>query len=317
MRKVSGSQIKFRRLDRTEHERSRALYEEVFSEDEKAFVDYYYEWKVRDNLIYVAEDGNVICAMVQLNPFRIYLKGGICTMHYIVAVATKPEYRHQGLMRRLLNMAESEVKEAGEPFLFLMPASEEIYLPFGYRFFCEQRCGVLRSQPETRLMAAELSVELPAVCQPVQQRELGAVAQFVNGVLARSYEMFVYRDAAYYVRLCEEQRCQGGAVMVIRSAGELIGTFCTAQEPSYGKSGDKKSLCLREVILDPERHLEAQRALLEFIRPFGECKVEGCQAGLLPDEEAGKPFLMGKVPGGSVCDGGLVPGELVFINETV
>lgn len=134
-----------RRLAAEEHYRTRPLYEAVFTEDEKAFVDYYYEWKTRNNQIYVAEDEEGIHAMVHLNPFRMYVQGEIHTLHYIVAVATQEEYRHRGLMRSLLALAEREMEAAGECFTFLMPASEKIYAPFGYRYFCTQRRGVLRA----------------------------------------------------------------------------------------------------------------------------------------------------------------------------
>ena len=43
--------MEIRYLDREEHERSRALYEEVFVEDEEAFVDAYYRIKAADNEI--------------------------------------------------------------------------------------------------------------------------------------------------------------------------------------------------------------------------------------------------------------------------
>ena len=47
--------MKVRHLEQTEHGLTRPLYEEVFSEDSKRFVDYYYTEKTKDNQIYVAE----------------------------------------------------------------------------------------------------------------------------------------------------------------------------------------------------------------------------------------------------------------------
>ena len=45
--------MKVRHLEQTEHGLTRPLYEEVFSEDSKRFVDYYYTEKTKDNQIYV------------------------------------------------------------------------------------------------------------------------------------------------------------------------------------------------------------------------------------------------------------------------
>lgn len=41
--------MELRRLEEKEHAKTRALWEEVFSEDTKAFLDYYYFIKTREN----------------------------------------------------------------------------------------------------------------------------------------------------------------------------------------------------------------------------------------------------------------------------
>lgn len=336
-----------RRLDVSEHGRTRPLYEEVFSEDDKAFVDYYYEWKTRDNKIYVSEDEDGIHAMVHLNPFRMYVQGELHTLHYIVAVATQEEYRHRGLMRSLLALSEKDMKEAGETFTFLMPASEKIYAPFGYRYFCMQRRGILRiadlkEERQDVLRAAQLGYNdgkhsenteavQRAVCRPVLPQEYGALAAFVNRVLKDQYDIFVYRDAPYYERLCAEQSAQGGAVMVIgRQDGTLIGTFCTSRELSDAsdtdamqgqktdtrKTGSQERYELREVILDPDYLEEGREALTEFAEAYGSCKVLGYQPFLEPEGEEQVPLLMGKRPGAGVfCS--RHDSQKIFINEVV
>ena len=334
-----------RRLAVSEHGRTRPLYAEVFSEDDKAFVDYYYEWKTRDNKIYVAEDENGIHAMVHLNPFRMYVQGEIHTLHYIVAVATQKDYRHQGLMRSLLALAEKEMEAAGEQFTFLMPASEKIYAPFGYRYFCTQRRGVLHNAEKHRgtavlcsagieenagdiLCAAQISEKHDAdfMCRPVLPQEYGALAAFVNRVLKEQYEIFVYRDVPYYERLCAEQRAQAGDVMVIcQSDGNLIGTFCTSREllpqensdlSDMRKIGSQERCELREVILDAYYLEEGREALTEFTKAYGSCKVLGYQPFLEPEREEQVPLLMGKRPCGTVfCSEW--DEEKIFINEVV
>ncbi len=52
--------MEIRKLEVTEHQECRRLYEEVFAEDSPSFVDYYYTEKTRDNQIYtVIEDGEI------------------------------------------------------------------------------------------------------------------------------------------------------------------------------------------------------------------------------------------------------------------
>ena len=126
--------MEIRYLDREEHERSRALYEEVFVEDEEAFVDAYYRIKAADNEILVAEDEGQIISMLHRNPYTFCFRGeSVPADDYLVAVATKVTFRHRGLMRALLTKALRDMEEQERPFTFLMPADEAIYTPFDFR----------------------------------------------------------------------------------------------------------------------------------------------------------------------------------------
>ena len=48
--------MEIRKLETEEKQNTKKLYEEVFSEDSKSFVDYYYEEKLKDNQIYEVEE---------------------------------------------------------------------------------------------------------------------------------------------------------------------------------------------------------------------------------------------------------------------
>lgn len=303
--------MEIRRLEQAEHGRTRGLYEQVFPEDSQAFVEYYYTWKTKDNVIYAAEDEKGIHAMLHLNPFLVSVNGKIQKLHYIVAVATRKEYRHKGLMSRLLQLAEQEMAQAGEAFTFLMPASEKIYLPFGYRFFGWQRKGILRPQAAERngLAAAEVP---KTECRPAKPQEYEALARFVNGILETQYEVFIHRDRAYYERLCAEQQCQGGNVMVLVQDGRIIGTFCTAAE----EQDSEYAFELREIIAAEEYESEAGKALQEYVNCCGICRVTGCQAGIPLECEVSEPLMMGKVPGDGIFCSDWSP-ERIFINEVV
>lgn len=125
--------MEVRYLTKEEHGRSRGLYEEVFAEDEKAFVDAYYCRKTADNRILAAEEDGVIVSMLHCNPYTFRMRGESVLADYIVAVATKVKFRHRGLMRSLLTKALRDMRSEKKPFTFLMPADEAIYLPFDFR----------------------------------------------------------------------------------------------------------------------------------------------------------------------------------------
>ena len=87
-----------RRLKQEEHARTRALWEEVFQEDTKAFLDYYYYIKTRDNQIFVIEEDGAIRSMIHLNPYQVKVENRYFPSAYIIAVATEKPYRSRGYM---------------------------------------------------------------------------------------------------------------------------------------------------------------------------------------------------------------------------
>lgn len=112
---------------------SRALWEMVFEEDTQQFLDYYDAFVADHNKIYMDWENGQAVSMLHRNPYRICMGDMQADSSYIVAVATKEEYRHQGRMKKLLLKAFADSFREGEPFVYLMPASEKIYLPFGFR----------------------------------------------------------------------------------------------------------------------------------------------------------------------------------------
>ena len=74
--------MKIRYLFNEEKLNIRPLYEDVF-EDSKAYVDYLFEGPIFDHDVLVLEEGDQICAMLQLVPKRMVYNHEVCTIHYI------------------------------------------------------------------------------------------------------------------------------------------------------------------------------------------------------------------------------------------
>ncbi len=232
--------MEIRKLDVSEHQNSRGLYEEVFDEDSASFVDYYYTEKIRDNQIYAAEEEGKIRAMLHLNPYRLYVNRSEKNVNYIVAVATQKEYRKRGYMAALLKRAIKDMYQAGEAFTFLMPASESIYLPFDFRTVYEQdRKFCRREEEENGDLAIADAVDSDC-------RELSEAA---NRYLAGRYQVFAIRDEAYYRRLIREYESDGGALKIYRREGKIVD--CRGYYPE--EDGGKPKIMIR--IVDVRRML--------------------------------------------------------------
>lgn len=208
-----------RKLDKQEHIKTRKLWEEVFKEDTKEFLDYYYSVKILENEIYVIEEDGKIVSMLHLNPYQMRIGQEVFQTHYIVAVATDENYRKRGYMATLLNHAMKVMQERGEPFTFLMPAAEAIYKPFGFAFVYEQKRGTITGKADQDnaidfVMAKETDCE--------------EMADFANKFL-EDYNIVTWRDASYYKTLLAEQRSENGGILIAKKEQKIIGVFCFAK----------------------------------------------------------------------------------------
>ena len=195
--------MEIRKLEPQEHGKTRALYEEVFSEDSRSFVDYYYTEKTRDNQIYVVEEAGEIQAMLHLNPYTLMVNGSRKAAHYIVAVATRKEYRGRGYMAALLKQALTDMYQAGESFTFLMPAAEAIYLPHDFRTVYEQQRKFC-SEEEYRQAPGPASEDPGILVSKAKEEESEELAGRPTAGLGNISRCMPLRDAAYYRRLQKE-----------------------------------------------------------------------------------------------------------------
>ena len=105
----------------------RVLWDKCFSEEDKKFVDFYFEKRyTEDDNIFIERDGKVVSAMQLISyPFSYYGKTIGCS--YLSGCCTDPEYRSQGLMNGLIIDALKKAKADGACFAALIPASESLF----------------------------------------------------------------------------------------------------------------------------------------------------------------------------------------------
>lgn len=281
-------------------QKTRPLWEEVFSEDSKQFVDYYYEHKAPGNIGYVVEE-EPFGSMLFLTPYTARVYGKTRQLSYIVGVATKAIYRHQGRMTALLMQAMTDMYRSKQPFTFLMPANPAIYEPFGFSYVYERRQWEFRDPDYVKqtlepLMGTDAFLELEAgrllslrgqlgkVSSEATSREpalaggadqeaapdkkqkeiLSRLADFANGWLETNCQIYLTRDAAYYERQLAELEAQNGDIFLLEKEGNLIGFFL------YAREGEE--IALQEV-------LETQTDSFPFLR----------------EKEERKPIIMARI----------------------
>lgn len=216
-----------------ENQRARKLYEEIFDEDSPAFVDYYFRVKAAENEIFVVENKKQeILATLHLNPYEMMFCGERVKTNYIVAVATRADCRHQGMMRSLLQASLQEMYRREETFTWLMPAAEAIYRPFGFRFIYEKNKMTMTADvlqraetDENWQIHSDQKVSGDIFCEEAKKEDLAELACFAEKQLSKLAEVYTVHDIAYFEQRMQEVGCEGGSLILIRKEKEICGYF--------------------------------------------------------------------------------------------
>lgn len=283
-----------RKLDQAEHGKTRELWEEVFTEDTKEFLDYYYYIKTRDNQIYVVQEDNMICSMLQLNPYSVMIGNREYDSEYIIAVATRVSYRGRGYMGALLRRSLNDMYKRKIPFTFLMPAAEAIYSPYDFRFIYDQSIGKVEWN-EISDRAGGIREEEGYSFSDALLWEADEMADFFQKNFSSAWQVRTVRNAAYYQTMIMEQQSEKGGVRLIRKNGSLIGFYAYAAEDNLevreplliAGCEDALIFSLQELYdgLKPE--------MKEQIKVTGESiKIYGCPVRY---EEKKKPLIMARI----------------------
>lgn len=265
-------------------ENTRPLWEEIFSEDSASFLDYYYSVKTRDNWIQTdTEDGKLI-SMIHWNPYPLWIRGRRVDSRYLIAVATRKEYRHQGRMARLLWEGLKHFAAQGMPLVWLMPADPAIYEPFSFRYIYDKIEGNWPITSGATVSAQEETTLTVGILPPEQYPQAAA---FLQEELSRRYEMFAERSCEYLRVLEAEASSEGGHVMGIYERGLLVGVF------SFWL-GD--AVEIRELVVRPSYETGAGREALiyavnRYLQPWG-LPVTAITTGWLGTP---KPIIMARL----------------------
>ncbi len=275
--------VKIERLNTEEHKKTRPLYEEVFSEDTAEFVDYYYQNKAAENEIFAAEEKDVICGMAHINPYQLCADGREERGAYLVAVATKKEFRHRKVMTSLLRRIFRFLYREKCAFLYLMPAAEAIYTPFDFRFFYFQRQRVLHRTGT--LTGTGLKV------REAKESDFAVLCDTLNKILEKRYRLFARRTPAYLADLSRELKAMKGKMMAVFDGMECIGAFQIILEDEP---------MIFEPVFQEGYEGQTEEAMAEAIeRELGtECrqiKIAALSEKTRSEEEKEKPWMMGRI----------------------
>lgn len=238
--------------------------------DPVPYADFYFAEVYGNNEILLNMAGGQeeqIRGMIHLNPYELMVKGDSIRAHYIVGVATDEEYRRQGVMRELLVETFSRLRGYGEPFTYLMPADENYYLPFDFRFGMSQleqeiECFGKAVPPEKEQFS--FKVWLPENLEKVCWEE--------NTRKEEQFAVCTKITPEYLNRMEKEVRSDFGRLVTVYQDGIYAGRFVMGAENDcmvlsqivFTRKTDRK-VFLREALLycEEEYHYGRYQVILE------------------------------------------------------
>lgn len=124
--------ITIRKAETNDIEQIKALWLDSFQEETPKTTQFYFEHLFHFEDCYVIEHEKEILTMLQCRKVSLMINGKKQDTSFIVGVATKASYRHNGLMKKLLNHVLA-ILQTQEPFTILQAYDWNLYKPFGFK----------------------------------------------------------------------------------------------------------------------------------------------------------------------------------------
>lgn len=123
--------ITIRKAGKEDTDQIRELWQASFPEETADTTAFYFEHLYQPDDCFVIDHEGEILSMLQCRSISLMVNEKPQRTSFIVGVATKAVYRHNGLMRELLHHVLGLLKEQ-EPFTILQAYDWKLYKPFGF-----------------------------------------------------------------------------------------------------------------------------------------------------------------------------------------
>ncbi|MDE6615234.1 MAG: GNAT family N-acetyltransferase, partial [Lachnospiraceae bacterium] len=254
------------------------LWTECF-DDTKQYTDYYFNnrW---NNSITVLADG---VSMLHLNQYNTIANGKETGIYNIAGVCTLKEYRKRGYMDSVLRNALNFMYSQGKPFTYLMPASEEIYRPYGFT-------GIYPIRSFKGGIKFPQNIRNKNICIPynmLKDSQKADLTKYTKNRLAEKFTCYTVHNKSYFQNFYEEmQACNGDILTFWNSSGVCQGYFVYLCEE------------MPEVI-ESVFEKEVQYEILEYLARLGFPAIKINETNFwdldLPEIEEPENYLMARI----------------------
>ena len=266
-----------RKLLPEEREKTCSLYDLIFSEQPKAFVDYYYGEIVPGSEIYGITDQGNILSMIHLRPCEVMVGEKECRVPYGAAAVTHPRYRHQGLMSVLFRKTMRELWMEKVPFLFMPVENRSRF--WGFSCIYRQNCMELKVK--------EYLGKEKLRAYPAGYADVPDLSWISSRILSSTKGTYIKRTEEFYEKMLEMQECRDGEVAVLTKDDMICGWFFT----SPGKNIPK----VHEAVVREGMEQLLLSTVADCFRYDDTVQLSGFQDSLMGGQTEKIPGMMGRI----------------------
>ena len=217
--------------DGTKKQRIYEMWQDNFH-DPVSYADFYFKEVYGKNEVLINQEEDVAKGMLHLNPYLLHVNEQPVRAKYIVGVATDKEYRRQGVMKELLIESFQILRSRGECFTYLMPADENYYLPFDFRFGMTQIEQEVEYLPDLYI-PEEREAEKYTFKAEISEAELEKITAQENAVKDTVFDIYTDISPDYIRRMEKEVESDFGQVLYVFEGEKYIGRTAVGAEDSY------------------------------------------------------------------------------------
>ncbi len=238
----------------------RELWSLAFGDTEK-YMDYFFSKKIVQATTWDISIEDRVISMLYALPYSVWYQGENYVLPYIVGVATRPEYRHQGYMRSTMITALRDIwneEYRRRPIVFLSPADPAIYEPLGFVPVYWRETTIVQGEGERHQTEGRQALHIRK-WRDLTMRERILASDFAGDQIRKEeFDLYLGHYEGYYENVNEEMEALDGAVLVLYDGDIPVGVANWIQED--GQQEVTELICIRK------RALEVIESLQDWVR---------------------------------------------------
>lgn len=209
--------MKVRLLEECEKKDILPIYEDIF-DDSDAYVNYFHNEVLPDSEVFACIVNDGITGVLCLIPKNVSVGNQKMLCHYIYGVATKTEWRRQGVMSCIIKNAINHLylSGMGDYFTYLIPSpvsNAEIYEKYGFGAVMDKSCD---SHIENNYSNTVLK-------KRAEYSDAERLSQFAEAYVSKTYGVYLTKDRHYFERMFMLMEAEGGGIDIYFVDGNIVG----------------------------------------------------------------------------------------------